>query len=239
MTTDTYKNTTVNPLAAFPSAPLPTTLAEARDLLEKTRELLAAELSTSEALRSAIADKDAHARVALACIEKHEATLAAERKARDAEVMRIAEVHEAEIADLKARLEEMSRRQADAEINFRAANVELIATLDSKAEQKARLSELVDAVDDRANAEYARMKAAATEHARETIWAWMNTDKHVPRDWTAAHPPDDLTAQIMATLLGDDGFAAYSEAFRQAWREQVEAIADAREVRHGSGKVKI
>lgn len=84
-----------------------------------------------------------------------------------------------------------------------------------------------------------RITIAARTHAREVIWSRMNTERRVPTTWTAAHPPDDLTAQVLATALGDDGFAAYSEAFRAAWAEQVEAIADEREVKHWSGRVKI
>lgn len=81
--------------------------------------------------------------------------------------------------------------------------------------------------------------ALAKKHAAVTIREWTFDGKHVPARWTAAHPPDDPTATALAEALGDEGFTAYSETFRTAWAERVEQIADEREVKHGSGKVKV
>ena len=81
--------------------------------------------------------------------------------------------------------------------------------------------------------------ALAKKHAAVIIREWTFDGKHVPARWTAAHPPDDQTATALAEALGDEGFTAYSETFRTAWAERMEQIADEREVKHGSGKVKV
>ena len=81
--------------------------------------------------------------------------------------------------------------------------------------------------------------ALAKKHATVIIREWTFDGKHIPARWTAAHPPDDPTATALAEALGDEGFTAYSETFRTAWAERMEQIADEREVKHGSGKVKV
>lgn len=204
-------------LSAFPHAPIPSTTAEARTLLEETRALLAAELRSSQALQARVAEL--------------ETALDAERKAReDLEGVAKFEVK---------RLRDQLSRERDG-WKLVAENAEHLRT-----SQHALLED--------------RVAKAARAHAREVIWAWRQGDRHVPATWTAAHPPDDGSPALeaLATALGDDGFAAYSEAFRVAWAEVVEQIADdesARrlsaalgkrtaasgvEFKHGSGKVKI
>lgn len=206
---------------------------------------LAREVRSSQALQARVAEL--------------EAALTAAHAARDVEVMRIAECHEAEMDDVRARLNAAEKSNADLTValersaedmgNLRVAmqgahdlTKELAKELaDDLLTAERRIAALtVERETMRATAtmDSRRLMEAAKSHARETIWSWMNSDKHVPHDWTAAHPPDDQTAQVLAEVLGDDGFAMYSEAFRAAWTAEVEAIADAREARHGSGKVK-
>lgn len=186
--------------------------------LVAARDHLAREVRSSQAL--------------LARVAELESLLKAERMARIVEVDLITESHGAEVADLKARLDASAMHAERLAADLGEARVSLL-------HKSTRIREHEMAMDGDAEQRAANMRLAAREHAREVIWSWRNEERYVPHDWTAAHPPDDRAAQIMATFLGDDGFAAYSEAFRAAWREQVEAIADAREVRHGSGKVKL
>lgn len=141
-----------------------------------------------------------------------------------------------DMSDARAMLETSRGLLADA---LRQVDVRIMERDNTISGLKAKHGRLVEMMLFMASDDMFILGALAVKHATVIIREWTFAGKHVPARWTAAHPPDDHTAAALAEALGDEGFTAYSETFRTAWAERMEQIADEREVKHGSGKVKV